>query len=212
MAGIADFLGQMFGGLAGGQDGVHTQIWRDLKPWLANLGPSAARKWIPRIHSGELCTVPVLQHGKLAGDCVNLGVTLCVICKQPACLQHAHIDQYADAICYRCVGDAAEVVPPLQRERARARGAPPPRQQQHQPPPQQKPGPTPEQIMASLRTLKLKPGATFDEVRAAHRKLLALNHPDKKRTAKEKAAAQARFLEVQRAFEILKLVMAEKTP
>ena len=212
MAGIGDFLGQMFSGLAGGQDGVHTQIWRDLKPWIVNLGQSATRKWLPRINSGELCSVPVLHRGKVAGDCENLGITMCVICKRPACLQHAHIDQYADAVCYRCVGDAAEVVPALQRERARAEGRPPPPPRSQQaPPPQPKPGPTPEQIMAALRILKLKPGATMEEVRSAHRKLSALNHPDRKRTVKEKTAAEARFKEVQGAFEILKLVMGEKT-
>ena len=53
-------------------------------------------------------------------------------------------------------------------------------------------------------------GAKMDAIRAAHRKISALNHPDKHKTAKAKAAAHARFVEVQKAFDLLKQVAGEK--
>jgi hypothetical protein len=212
--GFGDILGQMFSGLAGGQDGVHTRIWGELKPWLMNLGPAASRKWIPRIAGGESCEVPEMQRGRKVGDCQNFGIAVCAVCRRPVCLQHAHIDQYADAICYVCVADAVRVVPQVQRDRARGTGEAPPRQRphqhQHEAPPQPKPGPSPEQVLSALKVLGLKPGARIEAVRAAHRKLSAANHPDKKRTAETKRAAEARFVEIQKAFEILKTVMGEK--
>jgi DnaJ domain len=213
--GFGDILGKMFSGLSGGEDGAHQRIWGDLKPWLANLGPAATRKWLPRIASGDLCEVPIMRRGHKEGDCQNFGIAVCDVCKKPVCLQHSRIDQFGDAICYTCVAEAVQVLPAMQRERARNGSAPPPRQQQarqqrQEPPPQPKHGPSPEQVMAALGVLGLKPGAKFEAVKAAHRKISALNHPDKHKTKKAKDAAHARFVEVQKAFEVLKTVMGER--
>lgn len=200
----------MFSGIAGGPDGVHTRIWNELKPWMMNLGPAASRKWIPRISSGEQCEVPHMQRGHKQGDCENLGIAQCVVCRRPCCLQHAHIDQFADAICYLCVSDAMQVVPGVQRERSRQQAAPPPPRGQRPPPgggappPRQKPGPSPEVVAAAFAALGLRRGAKWEAVKQAHRKLSALNHPDKAKGARAKAAAEARYIEIQKALDVLK--------
>lgn len=212
MVGFLDTLGQMFSGIAGGPDGVHARIWGELKPWFMNLGPAASRKWIPRIANGERCEVPV-KRGRGLGECENIGIATCACCHKPCCLQHAYIDQHADAVCYVCVADALQSVPPFQRERARHRqatGEAPPRE----PPPRDAPPPknpkaAPNDIAAALSTLGLRPGAKWDAVKQAHRRLSAANHPDKVKGARAKAAAEARFKEVQKAFEVLKRVYPE---
>lgn len=215
MAGILEKLGSMFSEIAGGPDGVHSRIWNELKPWMVNLGPAASRKWIPRVASGNLCEVPIMSRGRSMGECENIGLAVCVSCKKPCCLQHAHIDQHADAICYLCVADAVQVVPPLQRERSRqeraAGEAPPPPHGERpprggSPPPGKKPGPSPEAVAAALAMLGLAKGAKWDAIKKAHRKLSAANHPDKASGARAKGVAEARFKEIQRAFDVLSQV------
>lgn len=211
MAGLLETLGSMFSGIAGGPDGVHSRIWNELKPWITNLGPAASRKWIPRVTSGDLCEVPIMARGLKKDDCANLGIAVCVCCKRPCCLQHAHIDQYADAICYLCVADAVQVVPPMQRERGRQQAAGGARQHESPPrdappPRQKKPGPTPQAVAAAYATLGLLPGSEWSVIKTTYRKLLRANHPDrnKGRSAREREAAQARFLEIRNAFDVLK--------
>ncbi len=217
MPGFLDTLGQMFSGIAGGPDGVHSRIWGELKPWIMNLGPAASRKWIPRVTSGEQCEVPVMRRGHKHGDCQNIGIAVCLVCHRPCCLQHAHIDQHADAICYLCVADATQVVPPVQRARARQEtgGAPPPPPRGQRPPPGGapppggKPGPSPEVVAAAFATLGLKPGAKWDSIKKSHRKLSALHHPDTKKTQREKTVANARYVEIQKALDVLKTQYTE---
>jgi len=214
MAGLFDTLGQMFSGIAGGPDGVHSRIWTELKPWLSTLAPAASRKWIPRATSGDQCEVPIMRRGHVRGECPNIGLANCTVCHRPCCLQHAHIDQHADAICYLCVADAMQIVPPVQRERARQEQAgsespPPPRERRAPPggaPPPGKPGPSPEVVAAALATLGLSVGAKWDTVKRAHRTLSAVNHPDKAKGVRAKTVAEARFKEIQKALDVLKRV------
>jgi len=55
----------------------------------------------------------------------------------------------------------------------------------------------------------MKPGAKWDAVRVAHRKLSAQHHPDKAKGARAKTVAEARYKEVQVAFNALKGVYPE---
>jgi hypothetical protein len=208
--GIGEFLGSLFGSIASAEDGVHARIWRELKPWLGNLLPAATRKWLPYIAAGAACEVPVMQRGKIVGDCEHPGVAACDVCHRPVCLHHGRIDQFGDAICYICVSDAVQVVPPMQRERARSQGPRPPREPREQaPPPAPKAGPSPLQIVEALGVLGLKPGAKWPAVAAAHRKLSAQHHPDKQQTQRKKDTANAKYIEVQKAFNLLKSAYTE---
>ena len=44
MAGIGEIFAQMFSGVASSPDGAHMRIWNELRPWLANIAPAAAKK------------------------------------------------------------------------------------------------------------------------------------------------------------------------
>ncbi len=195
------------------------RIWNDLRPWVSSLTQSAAAKWLPRVSVGELCEIKV-RRGRGVDECDRFAVAACTVCHRPTCLHHGHIDQAADIICYVCVGDARDVVPPHQRERARQDGAPRPRPQherqeeqarqreQQKPPPGKRP-PNALEVLTALERLGLKPGATWDQVRVAHRKQSAKLHPDLAKTPKAKAKANTAFVEVQKAFDLLKTVYPE---
>ncbi len=120
--------------------------------------------------------------------------------------------------------DAMQAVPAFQRERTRQQqqqGAPKARtqrerqderdrqrqqeRQQEQPPPGKRP-PNALEVLSALTRLELKPGASWDEVRAAHRRISAKLHPDRGKTVKEKAKLEAKFVEVQKALDLLKQV------
>lgn len=222
MAGIGDVLGKMFSGIAGGPDGTHIKVWNELRPWIATLGPSAARKWLPQIAADTRCEVPVIRRNT-RHDCENFGIATCDVCHRPVCLEHGRIDQHGDAICYMCVAEAMQVLPPLQRERARQGGA---RQQQQRRPPagdqqrskQSHDHPPPNQQEAAkaaakaneawaLGVLGLKPSASWEEVQKAHRTLSAKYHPDKQRVEAKKAEAERRFKDVQRAREVMRILL-----
>lgn len=224
--GIGEFLGSFLRGAAGAEDGMHVRVWSELKPWINTLLPSAARSWLPRISAGELCEVPVMQRGRTIGECDRFGVNACVICGKLACLSHGSINQDGDIICYVCVADARHVVPPYQRERARREQEEPKRsqrdrseerkqrkeeQRKQEPPPPRKPPPAPTEVARALSVLGLKPGATWAEVKAAHRKLSGENHPDRfaKSTRQARNAAHDRYVLVQKALDFLRPVYPE---
>lgn len=209
MAGIGELLGSLFANVAGAQDGTHVRIFNELKPWLGNLMKGATRKWLPRITEGVACEVPVIVEGKFSGrPCEHHAIAACDVCHRPVCLTHARIDQFADAICYICVADATRVVPPYQRERAEhyaGRKRPAGGERAHgAPPPAQKPGPSPAEIAHAMKLLGVRPSSTWAEVQAAHRKLSGKYHPDKARGARARAQAEAKYIEVQKAFTLLK--------
>lgn len=208
--GFGDFLGSLFSSVAGAQDGTHVRIWNELKPWVASLLPNATTKWLPRIASGIECEVPLVSRGNFTNrPCDHLAIGACDVCHRPVCLSHGRIDQAGDIICYICVADAMTAVPPLQRERARKRGPqqkPPPRPTEEAPPPgPNKPPPSPRELLEAFHVLGLEPGASWDAVRGAHRRLTAKYHPDRQR----KTQASSKYLKVQEAFELLKRVYPE---
>ncbi len=203
---LTDFLGSLFGGVAGAQD----RIWNELKPWIGNLVPSAASKWLPRIAAGHICEVPRVERRAFTSkQCERPAVTACDVCHRPVCLQHGRIDQFGDAICYICVADAMTAVPPLQRERARTRGPGPQPTSGHEraqdsAPPPPKPAHSPQDISKAMEILGVKPTSTWEQVRAAHRKLSAQHHPDKQRGTRQQLAAEKKYVLVQKAFAVLK--------
>lgn len=198
---------------------------------------SATQKWLPRISAEILCEIPVRRRGSLVGECDHFGVAPCDVCGRATCLQHGRIDAAGDIICFECIKDAQQLVPPARRERARrtaeesaqeprrrtqgerarerrqahgeAQGAgAPPRGQQRQTPPNPNQV-TPEMISKALHDLGLRPGATWDDVRAAHRKISGANHPDRfsKKSRREQKEASDKYLAAQQALEVLGRVM-----
>jgi hypothetical protein len=177
--------------------GVPGRIWDEVRPWLANLVKHAAPKWLPRLSFGFACTLPRPD----GYACPRPAVAACDACGRPCCLDHARIDQWGDAICYACCWEIGQ-----QKRAERAGGGGPqgpraPHEHAHQAPNQ--PPPIPEKELTwARRTLGVKKGVEWDDVRTAHRKLSAKWHPDR-HPGDGCAAAEQKFKDVQRAFDLL---------
>lgn len=227
--GIGDFLGSLFRG-AGAEDGVHMRVLNELRPFTVSLSQSALRAWLPSIASGTLCEIPApMRRGY--GECQRFGVSACVVCMRPCCLEHGMVGGGGEIVCAECVALAREVVPPVRRERARrAEEAPRKRSQKEraeerkqerreqqandagarpgagsEPPPQQKPPPRPEDVKMAREILGVGLHATWDDVKAAHRKLSGQWHPDRfsSKSRREQQNAEKRFKQIQLAKDVL---------
>jgi len=195
---LGDLVGTLFGAVAGAPDGTHVRIWNELRPWTSTLMASAARKWVPFLSIEQRCSVQVMRAGHVVGACDHQAIAACDCCGRPVCLQHSRVDQHAEAICYLCLAEAMKILRERQ-QRGAAGGAPPPRSSS---------APTDAAIAQALKTLGLKRGASWEEVRAAHRKLSAKHHPDR-HPPNKKAAAEARFVKVQQALDLLRTQFPE---
>lgn len=191
MADLLDTLGQVVLSFQSAPQGVPGRIWDEVRPWISNLVRHAAPKWLPRLSFGFPCTLP-----KPNGHaCPRPAIAACDACGRPCCLDHARIDQWGDAICYACCWEAQQR---KQAERAAAAG-----RAQGQPPPNQAAAPIPEKELTwARRTLGVKKTTEWEEVRTAHRRMSAKWHPDR-HPGDGYAAAEQKFKDVQRAFELL---------
>ena len=115
---FGDLIGQFLGGASAG-DGIHVRVFNELRPWFGSLTQAATSKWLPSIASGTLCEIPERRRGHEVGECERFGVSRCVVCARSVCLHHGFVSREGDLICHVCAEDAAQVVPPMQRERAR---------------------------------------------------------------------------------------------
>lgn len=195
MPDILETLGRVVMTFQSAPQGVPGRIWDELRPWLARLALNAAPKWLPRLSFGFACSVPQPN----GAPCLRPSVAACDVCQQPCCLDHARIDQYGDAICYLCCIEA------IRRKAAERAGQPPPGPHQQAVRP-----PTPEKELAWARkTLGVKKGADWEEIRAAHRKQSGKWHPDRHQ-GNAYAAAEQKFKDIQRAFDLLTRAHDEK--
>jgi hypothetical protein len=189
--GIDDFLrrlGDVVGALQSTPGAVHRQIWAELGPWMRSLTTEAAPKWLGQLAQRQQCHVGPIEHGRVQ-RCHHNAMALCAICHLGTCLEHAFIDHTGDAICYVCASRAVS-------QSAQAPRTPPPRD-----PPRAVSNH--KDIMWARKVLKVSSTATADELHTQHRMLSARHHPDRYQTEREKATAEKRFKDVQRAFDIL---------
>jgi len=195
MAQIDEFLrrvGEVIGTFQATPGSMHRRIWTELGPWLQSLTMEAAPKWLSQLAAQQACHCAALEHG-VPQHCQRIAVVTCTLCRGATCLEHAFIDRTGDAICYVCASRVMASVGP---------GARPPAQQRPPPPPHV-PDITKELAWAR-KQLKVGVFATLQELHTAHRQLSAHWHPDRYRTEAQKANAERRFKEIQRAFELLK--------
>jgi len=179
-----------FGGLG------YEAVWAQLKPWLANISTTGALKWLPRAAMQMPCSIPEYESGVPVGPCSHFALENCLCCGQPVCLTHAFVDSRGDAVCYLCV---------VQARGAGAGQAGASRQAYQPPPPPPPPPPSAEQQAWWARgILGVQEGVTWDAIKKQHRALSAQFHPDRP------AGNEARFKDVQKAFEILRKTYGEK--
>lgn len=163
---------------------VHVRVWQELGPWLRDLASKASLKWVERLGASDPCHIVTIEDGRHQ-SCSSAAIAYCIVCRKPTCLKHAFVDGSGEAVCFACV-----------QESITASGKPPP-------PPPSAPRAV-EDVRWAHRTLKVKMGSSWDDVRSAHRKLSARWHPDKVQDATGKKKAEDKFKEIGRAFEILK--------
>ena len=179
--GFLQRLGDAIGALQGVPGGAHRRVWAELGPWLRSLTMEAAPSWLQRLGAQQPCHV-VDYTARRA--CTRHAVALCSVCVRPTCLEHAFINRMGEAICYVCATAAMPnraAPPPIDPTRARQK-----------------------ELQWARQRLKVTASATLDEIRRAHRKLSGELHPDKFHTERERAQAEKRFKDVQRAYDLLR--------
>lgn len=181
----ASFLGAL--GQAPGQ--VHVRVWREISPWLRDLMQLAGVKWLERLAADVKCQVARRDKDGVAHVCLNASVLECLVCHRPICIRHAFIDSSGEGVCFPCVGGQMHATGhvPKDHEPAKSNGKP-----------------DGEEIGWARKTLKVKASASWDDVRAAWRKQSAKHHPDRVQDDDAKIKAEAKFKDVQKAFEMLK--------
>lgn len=163
---LVDAASKAFSSIGQMPDGLSRRVWQELHPILGLLGRAMSEKWVPHFAQQIPCTLRA--HG--APPCPCLSIANCMACGQPVCAYHACVDHSGGAVCFSCVQLAMHA-------RGRAPGAPPP------PPPHEAQEAErrrqEEKRRQAYVELGLEPGASFAEVKRAHRRLVKLHHTDK---------------------------------
>ncbi len=178
---LVDAVSHGVSSLGQAPEGAAAKLWEETRGWIGRFFTNATDKWIATYSRQEPCAVKVLRNG-VPFPCPGFSVLTCDACEKPTCIHHARVDQHGDGTCYHCIADVISI-----KRSARVTG--------HKAPPGQDPGAPPpdvrdEIVRRALAVLGLKPGASWEEVRAAHRKRAAAAHPDRARTEAERAKSE----------------------
>lgn len=184
------FFGGIFSQFFGQAERRISPAIGELQEWVSELLQEAVQKWGITMMSGMPCGC--------APRCQRTAVGPCVICRKPTCLEHAFTSSDAYLACHACIHQASvgQGNTPPRRERSHAKDHAKSSSSHSS-------EPTDEDLRKkNLKTLKLKPGAEDDEIRAAFKKIAFENHPDRV-PEKKREAATKRFLEAKAAYEWL---------
>jgi hypothetical protein len=155
-------------------------VVEQVQQWGTALLTNAVRVWPGNLAHQVVCESPDVRGGKRR-LCRNLSIVVCDVCGRRCCLEHVRIDYYAGAICEPCIGEAKA----RQRAKVKATGAA-------------------RDVRELLRVLRLKPGATWEEVRAQYRKLAFKYSADRPQTARMREKNTERLKALNLAFEGLR--------
>jgi DnaJ-domain-containing protein 1 len=175
---LVDAVAKGIGSLGAASPDARAGMWQDAQRFATRLLGAAADKWLPYFGEHHACTMKVLKNG-VAFPCGGHAILACDACGEPACVHHVQVDQHGDGTCFGCI---VEVI----HKKRIARGAAPPVPPAGGPPPPSQAEVIRELVKKSLATLGLKPGATWDEIARAHRKLAADHHPDRAKSARQR--------------------------
>jgi len=172
-----------------------TEIVEQIREWGIYLTQHALAKWPIAVARGEICSVPHMGRDGRLSSCDAAAVVQCDCCGRPCCLAHCRIDYTASAICGVCVAGA--------RATTRGRG----------------PGPGPRRaseetdaskLAAAFRTLKLRPGATVDEVKRRYKSLVVKHNADAPQSEASRKKNTERLQRLNAAYELLRTHFQEK--
>lgn len=203
--GLADAASRLAMAFQAAPQGTVGKVLSQLGPWTQRLVMNASEKWLPRLMSPSPCDVPHHHRGRPTGPCHNQALPSCMICGRACCLDHCLMDQFADAVCYLCVMEMAQTKRATAAANGEAGPGPFPWEQGT---PGGNGGSTQEQadraaLRAAYRTLGVRMDATDEELKVALRAKLGKSHPDRATGEKAKAKAEARFKEINAAFEVI---------
>jgi hypothetical protein len=185
------------GAIGAAAPGTPQRLWEETAAWASKFATNAMSRWLPYYASGTDCAVPAMQGG-VPLPCTNHAIGLCDSCLKPVCLHHARVDQHGGASCYSCI------VRMIHAQRGQGHAPPTDAHQAGQ----QRAVPA-EIAKRSLAVLGLKPGASWEEIRKAHRKLAARFHPDRVKTETAKRAAAEKCVQVNAALADLERIKYE---
>lgn len=206
--GLAESVGRVAVSLQSAPAGVPQRVWDELTPWLQRLAISASKKWAPRIGLEMKCDVPVYRGGAPVADCEAQALAVCDVCERNVCLNHCRIDQHGDAVCYLCLmdmmaakqaGGHAGSVPHDANWPWGAHEPHEPKRKRRTP----RGDPNEAALRAAYKVLQVSPDAPDDEIRAQRRTLLGEWHPDKHQGERAKARAEAKFKEINNAYDLV---------
>ena len=163
------------------------EIVDQLKEWGTHLTSNALRKWSVSLIDPHDCQVPHVGADERLSKCTAKGVVLCDCCGRWSCLAHCRVDWQADGLCAVCVGEAKAHVRNSradweEQKRARAQRS----------------------VGQSFRTLKLKPSATFMEVKRQYKALVRQYNADQPQSDKQRERNTTRLKKINEAFEVLR--------
>lgn len=208
--GILGAFARIASTFVGGAPDAHKHVWNALAPWLAELTKSANTRWLPHLVHGIPCEVLHRDERGFGSRCHGSAIAACAICRKPCCLNHSFVSGDGLAACFPCVATAQQEAharaPQVNWPKGTrgnpdsARGdesaAPPP------PPREERPKPLDERIRAARKILRVKSTATWPEIEASYKALLAQHHPDKHPLDRD--AATERFKRIRSAYDLLK--------
>ena len=153
--------------------------------WMGYLSQNALKNFTSNVIDPDTCE-----------SCSEIALGDCIVCGRRCCLAHASISFKAEMVCDECVksmvGTKDQEKWNRQAEKQRRRA------QRATAKPDVK---DTDPVVVALRVLKLKPGASWDEVHTQYRLLALKNHPDR---AKDKAKAEQRLVAINAAYAVLK--------
>ena len=171
-------------------------VTQRLIEWVTRVQGKAPSKWFaPQV--AATCDV-VGRNGRCSGQATGR----CAVCGRNVCLPHCAMSMDADLICAACCGYARQHAPRFERP---PEDVPPnawgPSGQN--PPPQQPPELDPRAVAEAYKALGVEPDVSDDDLKRRLRDLQVKHHPDRVKTAKAKANAEAKFKQIGAAYDLV---------
>ena len=171
-------------------------VTQRLIEWVTRVQDKAPSKW----HSPHVAaTCDVVGRN---GSCPNRAEGRCAVCGRNVCLPHAAVSMDADLVCAACCSYARQHAPRFERP---PEDAPPnawaPGGQR--PPPQQPQEIDPRAVAEAYRTLGVDPDVSQEDLDKRVKELRVKHHPDRVKTDKAKANAEAKFKKIGQAYDLV---------